>query len=289
MRGNGFAVAQVLLNKSKSAISIDISSLETRLGVTLCRRGRAGFALTAHGKEIYALTLELFKQLRDFRQPVDLVAAVVSGQFSLAMDPNLPIIHAPKLGSVLRQFHVDHPQVNLKIESAPPEQVAQRVLDGSAQLGISVMPRDQPEFDALPLFDEAVKLYCGVGHPLFDMAPERINRDALSSYECVLLPSRQNAAGRPLMEQLRVSAQANTLEAQLLMISTGQYIGFLPQSYAAAAVRAKALRPLLADTLTFTETVVAFVLRDVPKNPACEHFQELLHKAFGADASGRVK
>jgi LysR family transcriptional regulator, transcriptional activator for bauABCD operon len=68
VRGSGFASAEVLLNKSKSAISIDISSLETRLGVTLCRRGRSGFALTAHGKEIHALAHDLFTQLREFRK-----------------------------------------------------------------------------------------------------------------------------------------------------------------------------------------------------------------------------
>lgn len=287
VRGNGFAGAEVLLNKSKSAISIDISSLETRLGVTLCRRGRAGFALTAHGKEIYALTLELFKQLRDFRQRVDLVAAVVSGQLSVAMDPNLPVEHAPALGSALRRFHAAHPQVTLKVEAAPPEQVAQRVLDGSAQLGISVMPRDQPEFEAFPLFDEAVTLYCGSGHPLFDLAVDQITVEAIKAHECILLPSRQNAAGRQLMEQLRVSAQANTLETQLLLISTGQYIGLLPQSYAAPAVAAKMLRPLLAESLTFSDSVVAFILRDVPRNLACEQFQEYLCQVFKSPTTGK--
>jgi DNA-binding transcriptional LysR family regulator len=287
VRGNGFAGAEVLLNKSKSAISIDISSLETRLGVTLCRRGRAGFALTAHGKEIYALTLELFKQLRDFRQRVDLVAAVVSGQFSVAMDSNLPHDQAHALGSALRRFHSDHPQVTLKIESASPEQVAQWVLDGSAQLGISVLPRDHPEFDTVPLFEESVTLYCGTGHPLFDLPDEQVTMEAIATHECILLPSRQHAAAGQLLEQLRVSAQANTLETQLLLISTGQYIGFLPQVYAAPAVKARTLRPLLAGLLSFTNPVVAFGLRDVPKNLACEHFQDCLRRAFQGPPAGK--
>jgi LysR family transcriptional regulator, transcriptional activator for bauABCD operon len=45
----GFTAAEVTLGKSKSAISADVSALESRLGVTLCQRGRGGFSLTSEG------------------------------------------------------------------------------------------------------------------------------------------------------------------------------------------------------------------------------------------------
>src|SRR6516165_8796600 len=147
VRGGGFAGAEVQLNKSKSAISIDISSLETRLGVTLCRRGRGGFALTAHGKEIHALAQELFKQLHDFRKRADLLTTVVSGELSVALESNLPRDFPNELGSALRQFQAAHPQVAVKIDSGSPGRVIQWVLDGSASIGISVIPRDYPELD----------------------------------------------------------------------------------------------------------------------------------------------
>ena len=38
----GFAAAELELNINRSTISRHIKDLETRLGVTLCRRGRAG-------------------------------------------------------------------------------------------------------------------------------------------------------------------------------------------------------------------------------------------------------
>jgi DNA-binding transcriptional LysR family regulator len=281
VRGGGFGGAEVLLNKSKSAISIDISSLETRLGVTLCRRGRGGFALTAHGKEIHSLAQDLFKYLRDFRKRADLVATVVSGELSVAMDSNLPRDFPNELGSALREFQAAHPQVALKIDSASPERVTQWVLDGSATIGISVMPRDYPEVDAFPLFEEVIALYCGAGHPLFNVPESQITLAQLAMHDCVDLPSRQHAVvARQLVEKLRVRVQANTTETQLLLISTGQFIGFLPQSYAQPAVAAKRLRPLLSASLSFKSAVVAFVLRDVPKSLACEHFEDVLRAAF---------
>ena len=282
VRGSGFAGAEVLLNKSKSAISIDISSLETRLGVTLCRRGRGGFATTAHGKQIHALAQELFKQLRDFRKRVDLVATVVSGELSVAMDSNLPQTFPAEIGSVLRQFHANHPQVVLKVDSASSERVMQSVLDGSSMLGISVISREYPEVEAYPLFEELNTLYCGPGHPLFEAPESQLTLSQLAGYNCVDLPSRQHALAPQLIESLRMTVQASTTEAQLLLISTGQFIGFLPQQVGAS----KKLRPLLADSLSFKVAVVASVLRDVPKSLACEHFEEVLRAVFSrAEAS----
>jgi DNA-binding transcriptional LysR family regulator len=280
VRGGGFAGAEVLLNKSKSAISIDMSGLETRLGVTLCRRGRGGFALTAHGKEIHALAQDLFRQLREFRKRADLVATVVSGELSVAMDSNLPRDFPDELGSALRQFHAAHPQVALKLDSAAPERVTQWVLDGSATLGVSVIPREYPEVDAFPLFEEMITLYCGPGHPLFSVPDAQITLAQLATYDCADLPSRQHAVDREVLEQFRMSVQANTTEAQFLLISTGQFIGFLPQSYAQSAVAVKPLRSLLSASLSFKNVVVAFVLRDVPRSLACEYFEEALRAAF---------
>ena len=42
----GMAAAELELNIGSSTISRHIKDLETRLGLRLCRRGRAGFALT---------------------------------------------------------------------------------------------------------------------------------------------------------------------------------------------------------------------------------------------------
>ena len=55
----GMAAAELELNIGTSTVSRHIKDLETRLSLTLCRRGRAGFALTPEGEQIYAETLRL--------------------------------------------------------------------------------------------------------------------------------------------------------------------------------------------------------------------------------------
>ena len=55
----GFAVAQAQLNVSAAAISMKMSSLEKRLGMRLCHRGRSGFRLTAQGERVYSAAREI--------------------------------------------------------------------------------------------------------------------------------------------------------------------------------------------------------------------------------------
>ena len=49
----GFSAAEVELNIRRAAISQHMADLERRLGLTLCRRGRAGFRLTDEGRLAY--------------------------------------------------------------------------------------------------------------------------------------------------------------------------------------------------------------------------------------------
>ena len=53
----GMTAAELELNISTSTISRHVKDLETRLGLTLCRRGRGGFALTPEGARIAGLAI----------------------------------------------------------------------------------------------------------------------------------------------------------------------------------------------------------------------------------------
>src|SRR5688572_26233314 len=64
----GMAAAELELNIGSSTVSRHVKDLETRLGLVLCRRGRAGFALTAEGQRVYNETLRLLASVDAFRE-----------------------------------------------------------------------------------------------------------------------------------------------------------------------------------------------------------------------------
>ncbi len=66
----GFSAAELELNINRSTISRHIKDLETRLGVTLCRRGRGGFALTPEGQQVHASAMKIMAAMQEFQHEV---------------------------------------------------------------------------------------------------------------------------------------------------------------------------------------------------------------------------
>ena len=81
----GMAAAELELNIGTSTVSRHVKDLETRLGLTLCRRGRAGFSLTPEGEQIYAETLRLLASTDAFRSSVDEIHRRMGGLLTVAV------------------------------------------------------------------------------------------------------------------------------------------------------------------------------------------------------------
>ncbi len=282
VEAGSFTAAELKLNKSKSAISMDIAALEGRLGVTLCRRGRGGFSLTAHGKEIHLAAIELFSGLAKFRDQVGRIVSRVGGEFTVALDDNFLFGVKEELSEALRAFTVANPEVFLTIRTSSAEHVTQLVLDGSADVGINVIPRVISEVMLHPLFSETMILYCGARHPLFTVPDAKLKPDIISQYDCIDVVTRQTDQIRKIVERMRVRARAPTIHSRVLLILSGNYLGFLPPEFASSWVVRGELRPLRIDGLLCNSTCFAIARRDAPANAARERFIEELKRAFAA-------
>src|ERR1700726_1789825 len=82
-RCGGFAAAESELQMGLPSISRYITSLEIRLGVRLCRRGRSGFALTEQGRKVYASSLRLIADIERFEGDVRSLHAELTGTLNL--------------------------------------------------------------------------------------------------------------------------------------------------------------------------------------------------------------
>ncbi|MBM3573763.1 MAG: LysR family transcriptional regulator, partial [Alphaproteobacteria bacterium] len=85
----GFSAAQIVLNVSQSTISTQMADLETRLGFNLCRRGRAGFALTEDGRAVYEAAKEFFRSCDKFVAQINARRGTLSGELRIATADSL--------------------------------------------------------------------------------------------------------------------------------------------------------------------------------------------------------
>ena len=283
----GFTAAEVTLGKSKSAISADVSALETRLGLTLCQRGRGGFALTAEGAVVRDATLRLLADLDSFRDRLNLARGRLSGTLTLHVTDNIVTYGDSPLVRVLGDFARRHPDVFIHIASAPASEVEQAVLDGRAAIGVSVLPRLVPALDLVPLFEETLHLFCGDRHPLFATPTEQLTPEVLGRHRVVEVSAGATGPLWPIWrEQLRFSAHAGSIDARAVLLLSGEFLGFLPPAHAEPWVRQGTMRALNPDRLQLSNVFHVMTRRATPPGLIAEEFKTMLVRAYAAERGG---
>ncbi|GBR49375.1 LysR family transcriptional regulator [Acetobacter pomorum] len=277
----GFSAAEITLGKSKSSISLDISALETRLGLTLCLRGRSGFALTDEGREVLEATHALFLNLEQFRQKVNQASGMLSGTFNLYVPDNIQIHGETPLVKAIHTFTQNHPSVFMNLHSAATKEVEVAVINGQATAGIALYAQGQAPLGSRPLVAEASFLFCGARHPLFHTPEEEITLDVLTSQRMI---SVADAATSKAWEEIRphftYHAKADKVDARALLILSGGYIGFLPEIFAAPLVAQKLLRRITFNNLHLI-TCCHFLARMSPETSLMvETFRNLLEASY---------
>ena len=179
----GMAAAELELNIASSTISRHIKDLETRLRLTLCRRGRAGFALTAEGERIYQETGRLLVSVEQFRHSVDDIHHRMGGQLNVAIFDKTATNPAAHIAHAIALFGASAPGVMLNLHVASINVIERGVIDGQFQVGIIPAHRSSDSLSYHDLFNETMLLFCGSRHPLFNGSHDQLDWDGLRAWQ----------------------------------------------------------------------------------------------------------
>jgi len=243
----GFSLAEVEQRMTKSAISKQISDLETRLGVQLCHRGRSGFALTAEGQTVYKASTRLFGEIEGFRAELNAVKRQPVGTLFIGCIDTLITSPSATIIDILTQFSRQYPKVELKMTIASAVEIDQSVASRRLQIGFSTDRGKVKGANSLPLFAEIGYLYCSDRHPLFEVDEADLTTDLLNA-QCFAQHAYSEAELRGEHNiGLSPSASGQFTESIAMLVLTGNFIGFLPEHYAQAWVDAGRMRRLMPD------------------------------------------
>ncbi|RYF82318.1 MAG: LysR family transcriptional regulator [Comamonadaceae bacterium] len=238
----GMAAAELELNIGVSTISRHVKDLETRLRLTLCRRGRAGFALTTDGQHVYEQTLNLLSAVDAFRSGIDAIHGRLGGELELALFDKTASNPQARISQAIAQFAAQAPEVRLNVHVASLNAIERGVIDGRFHVGLIPTHRASSTLAYAELFGETMQLYAGPGHALFEAEPRGMGWAQLRAYPFAGLgyhsPNMQLSHAR----QLTRGATGFDQEAIALLILSGRYLGFLPDHYAASFVAAGRMR-----------------------------------------------
>jgi DNA-binding transcriptional LysR family regulator len=255
VEAGGFAAAQSELNLSLSTISSHIAALETRLSLTLCRRGRAGFKLTDEGRAVYDEVKRLFGTIEQFDARMRGLKHHLTGTLSIGLTDNTLTDPNSKLNAVLRRFADEAPDVALSIVTRPPHELLRDVISGQLHLAIASFPRVTLGLEYADLYVETNSFYCGREHPLFDVPEADISIDTVRNYNLI---GRYywNSRDLKIFAIANPKATVSDMEAEARLILSGRYLGYLPDHFAARYIDeeygggAKSRRPMLLSART---------------------------------------
>lgn len=243
----GFRPAQAVLNVTPSRLSTMMSDLETRLGRRLCQRGRVGFRLTEDGTQVYKAAQRLVAGIEGFRTEVAALSGKVVGNLALGMVDNMVTNPDTRVDAAIARYRARDHDVHITMTIDAPQELELKVLDGRLDVAIGAFHRTAPGLTYEPMFLEAQSLYCGAGHPLFDLPHSEIGQDRIRE---------ATYAGRGYLEESRPlelvpKATSYSMEGLAILVLSGRFIAYLPRHYAAQWERMGRMREIEPDRLTY--------------------------------------
>ena len=272
----GMAAAELELNIGISTVSRHVKDLEIRLGLTLCRRGRAGFSLTAEGERIYAATLRLLASTDAFRSGVDEIHRRMGGQLTVAVFDKTASNPAARIGQAIALYCERAPDVALHLHVAHINAIERGVIDGQFQVGVIPGHRRSDSLTYDTLFEETMLLYCGARHPLFDTTDKNMTWDSLAAHQFAGLGYHSPNMELSQRMHLRRKATAFDQEAIATLILSGKFLGFLPDHYAAGFVGLRQMRAVNPVLFRYTCSFHCILRRSPEPSRATRVFQTCL-------------
>jgi DNA-binding transcriptional LysR family regulator len=281
VRCGGFAAAESELQLGLPSISRYIKDLETRLGVRLCRRGRVGFSLTDQGRQVYSSSLQLIADLERFEANIRSIHSDLTGTLNIGIidtlisDPNLPV------PGILKTYKKKHPFVEYNITTTTSNIIEQAVLDGNLHAGLVIGRRHINQLAYRFLYEEHCNMYCSEEHPLFDkpvIEMKDISKCDFAGYSFLDDYDRFRSEG-----SLVKTASVDSMEAVATLVSTGCFLGTLPDHYVQSLWRLKKFRVIMPEVFGFS-TDIELVTRSGAPSP---HVSALLDHLDSLQAKSR--
>lgn len=278
----GMAAAELELNIGTSTVSRHVKDLETRLGLVLCRRGRAGFALTAEGQRVYDETLRLLASVDAFRGSIDDIHNRMGGQLDVALFDKTATNPKARIGEAIARFTEIAPEVSLAVHVGSINAIEQGVLEGNFQIGIIPAHRASQSLVYADLFDETMLLYCGKGHPLFDSSHARLTWAKLGEHHFAGLG--YHSPNMELSHRARLSRKATGFDQEAIatLILSGRFLGFLPDHYAQVFEQRGLMKAVLPARFNYACRFVSLLRRSPKPSRAVLAFQACLEEAHRA-------
>jgi DNA-binding transcriptional LysR family regulator len=277
-----FRQASEQLNRSQSAVSMQIKLLEEQVGVALFHRTTRRVELTTEGQRLLTHARRALDEwdsgLREIREVVDMQR----GTLSLAC---MPTIAATILPQVLRTFQTKYPGIKINLRELASDELLESVRRREVDFGIAPWVDRQTEFQFAPLFDD----------PIYALATRAFpfrKRSAIDLAELCTFPVLLNSTSTALRAMLERALAARNLEFQvafevvhtytlIALATAGLGVGVLPKVALPMPLK-KTLQAVPIGDPPLVRSVCIVTLRGQSLSPAVSALVSTIRKSMSA-------
>src|SRR5205814_6568237 len=157
-----FTKAAQINHVTQSAVSKQISSLDSQSKSLLIERSKKKFRLTREGKVLYEYSKQIIQTFEALHSRLQEIKDIISGTIRIATIYSIGLHDLPPY---LKKFLKSYPTVNVHVEYRRANQVYEYVLGNVVDLGLVAYPSRDNKLEVLPLRKDPLILICHPQHP----------------------------------------------------------------------------------------------------------------------------
>ena len=229
-----FSSAAEALSFTQSAVSQHVAALERETGTQLVERGRRGVRLTEAGRVLVEHADVILARIESAEEELAALAGLRGGRLRLISFQSGGATLAPR---AVASFHARHPDVELSMIEAEPDEAGARLRAGEADLALvydhpGTPAMLAPELQLTHLIDDPYEAILPAGHAL--AGRRRLSLGDLSEQPWVASTSTcgcrriTDSVCREAGFEPRVAFEADETQAAQALVAAGVGVSLLP-------------------------------------------------------------
>lgn len=227
-----FGEASSKLCISQPALTKQIKTLESQLGVTLFQRGRHGAKLTPEGQYLLSQSQSVLRETRILEKQ----ARQLSAPQKIELYAGFGLSSLNFITPLLAKFNHVHPDITVHIDDMPSNTMEDKLLLGELDLAFSRLPVTEP-LKSISLVQERLMLAI----PTQTIMVLEADDDPLHYFNTLGLIQLSPEKGKKLYQQIhdflkhhqikpRVLQQSQDIQTQLALVAAGLGMALVPKS-----------------------------------------------------------
>ena len=274
-----FTKAAQINGVTQSAVSQQISSLETRFDATLIERSKKKFTLTKEGETLYKYSKQIVQTYDELRHKIQEIQNVVTGTIKVVTIYSIGLHELPPY---LKKFLKKHPTVNVSVEYRRATQLYEDIVTGMADIGLVAYPQKDPRLQVTSLAKDMLVLICHPDHPLAQKPKVKLSE--IASHKFIAfepdIPTRR-AIDKILRDrnvEVDHAMEFDNIETVKRAVEIDAGISIVPRSPVAQEVAKKTIAWVEIEDEQFYRPLAAVHKKSKVLSPAMKEFLALLKK-----------